>query len=61
VTFRLAAADGRALPLKMDFGMSRWGGSKIRLHNYATKQKGHDRSWHKSEVSDRIDDVCSWM
>jgi hypothetical protein len=25
-------ADGISLPPKKDFGMSRWGGSKVRLH-----------------------------
>src|SRR5262249_36692371 len=40
-------ADGISLPPKKgDFGTSRWGGSKVRLHQPRDWGEGHDRLWH---------------
>jgi hypothetical protein len=41
-------ADGISLPPKKgDFGTSRWGGSKVRLHHFRKlTEGGHGRSWH---------------
>jgi hypothetical protein len=33
-------ADGISLPLKRDFGTSRWGGSKVRLHQRRHRAEG---------------------
>jgi len=33
-------ADGISLPPKRDFGTSRWGGSKVRLHQRRHRTKG---------------------
>ena len=42
-------ADGISLPPKKDFGTSRWGGSKVRLHQRRHRTEGdHDRLWHEA-------------
>jgi hypothetical protein len=39
-------ADGISLPPKKgDFGTSRWGGSKVRLHQRRHRAEGADRLW----------------
>jgi hypothetical protein len=44
-------ADGISLPPKKgDFGTSRWGGSKVRLHQPRDWAEGHGHLWHIATV-----------